>query len=152
MIFKRQYLFSRRTTEGILCKVSNYLVPTASVWFGEGKNYDYTCNWSTLTKIGYPAAKTDPISTTWIIDTHYSCYILCHIISPHNFFDYLIDIEIIQQTFFGFPSCVFTDFWKSREYFCILHNYSRLNTLITLLRIPILRPNRQYKASTAKMA
>ena len=25
-------------------------------------------------------------------------------------------------------------------------------TLITLLRIPILRPNRQYKASTAKMA
>ena len=26
------------------------------------------------------------------------------------------------------------------------------NTLITLLRVPIIRPNRQYKASTAEMA
>ena len=26
------------------------------------------------------------------------------------------------------------------------------NTLITLLRVPIVGPNRQYKASTAKMA
>ena len=46
--------------------------------------------------------------------------------------------------------------FKVRESILMLKKAKKLDkiggTLITLLRIPILRPNRQYKASTAKMA
>ena len=68
--------------------------------------------------------------------------------SPMNIFN-IFNLEIFNYDLFnhGLFMMKFSTMNCKVEIACI-----EVFTLITLLRIPILRPNRQYKASTTKMA